>query len=310
LVLPALPTLCALTEMFLIQSIRLTTPVFALIMAACSGGYESSDSSEVEQVGTTIDASQQLPLIELWQSGTPAFGVFAPSDRPMRAPDGQFQAPVYSVDGGARLAANPLLDYVFLNLEPAWDLDAVLAIREGLNSAERVSDKALLVRIPPISEDGERAARERVHAALAAGADGIVMPHVRSEEEARLAVSFFEEVDADVWSPDNPYGTVLAMLMIEDPGALMQAVQIAEVPGYSVLACGIGSLSRALGDREAGEAGNQEVLAQAKRVGLPDMITANDEDVARRIEEGFLGLLMSGPGADQHIAVGRAVAGR
>ena len=80
--------------------------------------------------------------------------------------------------------------------------------------------------------------------------------------------------------------------------------------GSSVLACGIGSLSQALGDRAAGEAGNQEVLAQAKRVGLPDMITANADNVAQRIEEGFLGLLMSGPDADAHIEIGRAAAGR
>ena len=281
-----------------------------LIIAACSGGSASSDRFEAEQVKTSVDGSQKLPLLSLWQSGIPAFGVFVPNDRPTRASDGQFQTPVYSAEGGASLAANPLLDYVFLNLEPAWDLDAVSAIREGLDSAERVSDKALLVRIPPISKDGEQAARERVHAALAAGADGVVMPHVRSEAEARLAVSFFEEVNANVWSPNNPEGTVLAMLMIEDPGALKQVVEIADVPGYSVLACGIGSLSRALGDREAGEVGNQDVLAQAKRVGLPDMITANDADVVRRIEEGFLGLLMSGPDADEHIEVGRAAAGR
>ena len=281
-----------------------------LIIAACSGGSASSDRFEAEQVKTSVDGSQKLPLLSLWQSGIPAFGVFVPSDRPTRASDGQFQTPVYSAEGGASLAENPLLDYVFLNLEPAWDLDAVSAIREGLDSAERVSDKALLVRIPPISKDGEQAARERVHAALAAGADGVVMPHVRSEAEARLAVSFFEEVNANVWSPNNPEGTVLAMLMIEDPGALKQVVEIADVPGYSVLACGIGSLSRALGDREAGEVGNQDVLAQAKRVGLPDMITANDADVVRRIEEGFHGLLMSGPDADEHIEVGRAAAGR
>ncbi len=292
------------------QFSRLTTPALVLIIAACSGGSASSDRFEAEQVKTSVDGSQKLPLLSLWQSGIPAFGVFVPSDRPTRASDGQFQAPVYSAKGGASLAANPLLDYVFLNLETAWDLDAVSAIREGLDSAERVSDKALLVRIPPISKDGEQAARERVHAALAAGADGVVMPHVRSEAEARLAVSFFEEVNANVWSPNNPEGTVLAMLMIEDPGALEQVVEIADVPGYSVLACGIGSLSRALGDREAGEVGNQDVLAQAKRVGLPDMITANDADVVRRIEEGFLGLLMSGPDADEHIEVGRAAAGR
>ena len=292
------------------QFSRLTTPALVLIIAACSGGSASSDRFEAEQVKTSVDGSQKLPLLSLWQSGIPAFGVFVPNDRPTRASDGQFQTPVYSAEGGASLAENPLLDYVFLNLEPAWDLDAVSAIRAGLDSAERVSDKALLVRIPPISKDGEQAARERVHAALAAGADGVVMPHVRSEAEARLAVSFFEEVNANVWSPNNPEGTVLAMLMIEDPGALKQVVEIADVPGYSVLACGIGSLSRALGDREAGEVGNQDVLAQAKRVGLPDMITANDADVVRRIEEGFLGLLMSGPDADEHIEVGRAAAGR
>ena len=40
------------------------------------------------------------------------------------------------------------------------------------------------------------------------------------------------------------------------------------------------------------------------------MITANDQDVVRRIEEGFLGLLMSGADADEHIALGRAAAGR
>ena len=292
------------------QSSRLTTPALVFIIAACSGGSASSDRFEAEQVKTSVDGSQKLPLLSLWQSGMPAFGVFVPSDRPMRSSDGQFQTPVYSAEGGAIMAANPLLDFVFLNLESLWDLDAVSAIREGLDNAERDSEKALLVRIPPISKDGEQAARERVHAALEAGADGVVMPHVRSEEEARLAVSFFEEVNANVWSPKNPDGTVLAMLMIEDPGALKQVVEIADVPGYSVLACGIGSLSRALGDREAGEAGNQDVLAQAKRVGLPDMITANDQDVVRRIEEGFLGLLMSGPDADEHIAVGRAAAGR
>ena len=278
--------------------------------AACTGSDGDSGVSGSGEAVMTASEPAQLPLIELWKAGTPAFGIFAPSDRPTRGPDGEFQPPVYSVEGGLRMAANPLLDYVFLNLEPAWDPAAVAAIREGLDSSERVSDKALLVRIPPISEDGEAAARERVHAALAAGADGIVMPHVRSVEEARLAVSFFEEVDADVWSPSNPDGTVLAMLMIEDAGALEQAAEIADVPGYSVLACGIGSLTRALGNREAGEAGNQEVLAQAKRVGLPDMITANDRDVAQRIEEGFLGLLMNGPDADAHIELGRSVAGR
>jgi 2-keto-3-deoxy-L-rhamnonate aldolase RhmA len=124
-------------------------------------------------------------------------------------------------------------------------------------------------------------------------------------------VSFFADAGANVWSPANPTGDVIAFIMIEDEGALAAASEIADTPGYSVLACGIGSLTRALGgDREAAEAGNQVVLGHAKRIGVPDVITANADDVARRIEEGFLGLLMSGREADEAIRVGRAAAGR
>jgi hypothetical protein len=101
------------------------------------------------------------------------------------------------------------------------------------------------------------------------------------------------------------------MIMIEDPGALAMVAEIADTPGYSVLACGIGSLRGALGgDREAAEAGNQEVLSHAKRVGVADMITANTRDIEERVQQGFLALLMQGPDADEAIRIGRAAAGR
>ena len=253
------------------------------------------------------------PLIRLWQDGRPAFGVFVPNERVPgeRAPDGSRLPPLHTEDGARVLARNPLYDFVFLNLEGGFDSAAVAAVARGLGAPDRAGDKALLVRIPPIARDGAEAARERVRASLAAGADGVVLPHVRGADEARQAIGFFEAAGADVWSPVNPEGKVLAMLMIEDPGALAEVEAIADTPGYSILACGIGSLTRALeGDREAAEAGNQEVLAHARRAGLPDMITADAEDVARRIEEGFLALLMSGPEADEAIRVGRAAAGR
>jgi 2-keto-3-deoxy-L-rhamnonate aldolase RhmA len=280
-----------------------------LLVTAC-GGDAASDAAPEPSMSAAGPA--RTTLIELWSQDTPAFGVFVPSEGEMgaRGPDGERLPPRYTAEGGARLAQNPLLDYVFLNLEGSYDPAAVSAIAEGLDSPDAVGDKTLLVRIPPISADGEEAARTRVAEALAAGADGIVLPHVRSPEEARMAVGFFEEAGADVWSPANPDGTVIAMLMIEDAGALASVEEIANTPGYSVLACGIGSLSQALGDRAAAEAGNQEVLMHATRAGLPDMITANAEDVAQRIEEGFLGLLMNGPEADAHIEVGRAAAGR
>ena len=76
-------------------------------------------------------------------------------------------------------------------------------------------------------------------------------------------------------------------------------------------ACGIGSLAQALGgDRRGAEAGTQKVLAEAKRARLVDMLTANPQDVAQRVKEGFLALLMQGPTADEAIRIGRAAAGR
>ncbi|MEM7414651.1 MAG: aldolase/citrate lyase family protein [Gemmatimonadota bacterium] len=281
-----------------------------LALAGCGGGGDAGDAAE-EAVASASLAATPSRLIELWNERQAAFGIFVPSERARddRGPDGERLPPLYTAEGAQTLAANPLLDYLFLNLEGAYDPSAVTAMMTGLEASG--SDLSLLVRIPPISTDGEEAARQRVHEILGAGAHGVVMPHVRSEAEATLAISFFEEVGADVWSPENPDGTIFAMLMVEDPGALAELGAIASLPGYSVLACGIGSLTRALdGDREAAEAGNQDVLVAATEAGLADMITANVNDVAQRVEEGFLGLLMGGPGADEAIQAGREAAGR
>ena len=264
-----------------------------------SGGDPSNDSGALEHENV---------LIDLWAAGTPAFGIFVPNERPLTAE--QRRAPVYTREGGERLARNPLYDFLFLNLEGGYDAGAVAAIAEGLRSPDAVSRKTLLVRIPPIERDGEEVTRARVREILAAGADGVVLPHIRSPAEARTAVSFFAEAGADVWSPSNPAGEILAMIMVEDAGALAAVTEIANTPGYSILACGIGSLTSALGDREAAEAGNQEVLAHAKRVGLADMITANSRDIEERIQQGFLALLMQGADADETILIGRAAAGR
>ena len=273
------------------------------VIAACS---------DVPGDASAVNAGSSARLIQLWSAGTPAFGVFVPNERPRGevAPDGSRLPPLYTAEGGASLGKNPLLDYLFLNLEGNYDTDAVAAIAEGIGQSDKAEGPSLLVRIPPIERDGAEAARARVIESLQLGADGIVIPHVRSAEEARLAVSFFTDAGVSVWSPDNPDGEKLAMIMIEDAGALAAAAEIADTPGYSVLACGIGSLSRDLGSREAGESGTQEVLQQSARVGLPNMITANAQDVEQRLAEGFLGLLMSGPSADEAIRIGRLAVGR
>jgi len=252
-------------------------------------------------------------LVELWAQGKPAFGVYAPNENP--GPRGQRGQPpqpaVYTRAGGEKLAMNPLYDYVFLNLEGRYDADAVKAMADGLRSPNAVSRKAMIVRIPPIDKDGAAVTRARVKEILALGADGVTIPHVTSLDEAKLAISFFQDAKANVWSPSNPAGRTIAMLMLEDPGAVAQAKEIADLKGYSILACGIGSLSQALGgDRAGAEAGTQKVLAEAKRARLADMLTANPQDVAQRVKEGFLALLMQGPTADEAITIGRAAAGR
>lgn len=256
-------------------------------------------------------AQPRHALVELWSQGKAAFGVFAPNENPQRFERGQPPPKaIYTAAGAEKLAANPLLDFVFLNLEGSYDPAAVKTMAEGLKAAKGPGPrKSLLVRIPTIERDGVDLTRTRVKEVLAAGADGVTLPHIRSVEEAKTAIGFFE--GANVWSPSNPSGTIIAMLMVEDPGAVAAAGAIADLKGFSVLACGIGSLTQALGgDRAAGEAGTQKVLVESKRARLPNMLTANEKDVQQRVKEGFLGLLGQGASADEMIRIGRQAAGR
>ena len=280
---------------------------FAILFIVGAGLLENMQAS----------VQQQNTIIDLWSDGVATFGVFVPDERPRdqgergQRSGNQRQPPLYTVEGGKRLAENPLYDFVFLNLEGGYDAGSVEAIAEGLASQSAVSRKALLVRIPPIERDGQRVTQLRVREVLEKGADGVVFPHIRSPEEARMAVEFMTEADSDLWSASNPSGDKIAMIMIEDPDSLARIEETANVPGIGILACGIGSLTGALGgDREAAEAGNQKVLAEAKRIGAVDMITANSNDVRGRVEEGFLALLMRGAGADEAIKIGRVEAGR
>ena len=249
-----------------------------------------------------IASAANAQVLDLWPQGKVAFGVYAPSEAERGQP------PKYTPEGAAKVAANPLYDYVFLNLEGAYDAAAVKAYGEGLKKA---SKKTLIVRIPPISKDGAEATKARVKEIFDAGADGVTVPHIRDLDEAKLALSFFAAAKANVWSRKNPKGTKLAMLMLEDPKAIDQRKEIADLPGISILACGIGSLTQALGgDRAGAERGTQQVLEETKRVKIANMLTANAKDVEQRVKEGFLALLMQGAQADEAIKIGRAAAGR
>src|SRR6185295_3056560 len=147
-------------------------------------------------------------------------------------------------------------------LEGAYDAAVVKAIAQGLRSPRAAGRKTLIVRIPPIDADGAAAAKARVKEVLDLGGDGVTIPHVRSVDEAKAAIGFFRAARANVWSPSNPDGETITMLMLEDPAAVAQAKEVAALKGVSILACGIGSLTQALGgDRAGAEAGTQQVLA-------------------------------------------------
>lgn len=248
--------------------------------------------------------------LDLWAAGKTAFGVFVPDENP--APRGPSRGPaVYTASGGQALAKNPLIDFVFLNLEQHYDRNAVMAISEGLGKKGTPGRKLMLVRIPALVEAGPAETLVRIKEILAMGADGVTLPHIENLDQGRQAVSLFADARANVWSATNPTGTVVAMLMLEDPLAVTQAKDIADIGGYSVLACGIGSLTGALkGDRAAAEKGNQEILVETKRTKLVNMLTASATDVAQRVREGFLGLLVQGRDTDEVIRLGRAAAGR
>lgn len=285
----------------------------ALVVTACQPAGSGDGAQTLPDARTP---EHENAIIDLWANDLPAFGVYVPDERPAderraETRGGRRPPPIYTREGGEALARNVLYDFVFLNLEGSYDVAAVEEIAQGLRSPAAMGRKTLLVRIPPIERDGADVTAARVKEVLGLGADGVILPHVRSADEAKMAVDFFEDAGADVWSPSNPTGEIIAMIMIEDPVALASVTEIADTPGYSILACGIGSLTRALdGDREVAEAGNLEVLAHAKRVGVADMITANAETIEQRVAEGFLALLMQGPTADDVIRTGRAAAGR
>ncbi|WP_439102988.1 host specificity protein [Congregibacter sp.] len=258
--------------------------------------------------GADATASSHRTLIDLWAMGKPAFGQYVTQAHgdDSDAHDG----PSYTVQTGLDLATNSLLDFAFLSLEQKYEADSAQNVARGINEGATDGEQLpLLVRIPPIAVDGEAAARARVKELLAMGANGVVIPHIMSADEARTAVSFFEA--ADVWSPSNPDGDVVAMLIVEDPVVFAELEEIANLPGFSALVCGIGSLTSALGgDREAAEQINQQVLAESKRVGKPNLTTVSPESVALRVEQGFLGLLAYGPESQEAIRRGRLAAGR
>ncbi|MES2697002.1 MAG: aldolase/citrate lyase family protein [Verrucomicrobiota bacterium] len=115
-----------------------------------------------------------------------------------------------------------------------------------------------------------------------AGATGIIVPHVASEEEARQIVEWvrFHPLGKRALDGGNIDGNFcltpieeyvrnsneerLVILQIESPEALAQVDKIAAVPGYDGILFGPGDFSHRIG--KIGQLGDPEVVAARKRV--------------------------------------------
>ncbi|MEX2527314.1 MAG: aldolase/citrate lyase family protein [Gemmatimonadota bacterium] len=260
---------------------------------AASAEGEAAAGADSVAVETSGESGERPGVLALWEADQPAFGVYV------------------RTEGVEEVVSDPVYDFLFLNLEGEYDPADVSALMQILHEAEAAHSPTLLVRIPSPGSDGMDLLAHRIREVLAQGAHGVVIPHVRSLAEAEAVAGYFRDAGVRVWSPQDPEGDVIAMIMLEDPETVSQARAFAALPGYSMLACGIGSLTSALGgDREAGEAGARAVLEAAREAGLPDMITATPATVVGRVEEGYLALLGSGAQAAEMARVGRAAAGR
>ena len=139
----------------------------------------------------------------------------------------------------------------------------------------------------------------------------MTIPHVRSVDEAKQAIGFFRDARANVWSPSNRTGDRIAMLMLEDPAAVAQAREIADLTGYSILACGIGSLAAGARRRSRGrrsghaEGAGGSAAREARRhahVQRPGCREAREGRISRAADQGAA--------ADDAIKAGRAAAGK
>jgi len=159
---PYLPVVLSLSRLGLISDVRRNTSssrrrflrsVLLVGLAACQVADPGNDPDEDPGA-----LQHENVLIDLWADGTAAFGIFVPNERPLtdeQRRSGEQPVPVYTSEGGERLARNPLYDFLFLDLEGRYDVAAVAAIAEGLRSPSAVGQKTLLVRVPPIERDGE-----------------------------------------------------------------------------------------------------------------------------------------------------------
>ncbi|MDE3156391.1 MAG: aldolase [Acidobacteriota bacterium] len=270
-------------------------------------------------------------MISLLAEGRTVFGLFADNRSP---------------DGAAGIVRNDQLDFVFYDMEHSpldvtelrtwlqFTIDPAAILRRGRPG----TDHPVLARIPAY---GREMNHWMVKQVLDQGVHGVIVPHIETAEQALSLVramryphapgtpdaepagqrgagpftacrlwglSLMDYLRAaDVW-PLDPDGELVSMALIENPLGVRHASAIARTPGLSVVVAAPGDLSVSYAwDRDATEQAIQTVLAAAKDAGVPCGITAGQQEIVRRVEQGFRVIMATDPEA---LVLGRRAAGR
>jgi len=265
-------------------SVRASTATLlaAAVLAGCAPGEPGADDEE-----ETVD---QGSLVTLLKERRPVIGVFSGET---------------TREQGALMARTSDADFVLYDMEAGpFDVPRMEAYMEGMEEAvgpTALSELPILLRVPPLQD--EDTTRARLDEALPTGVAGIVFPHVVRAEQAAAAARLMSEA----W-PQDPLGSLLDIVIVEDREGVANLRQIVSTPGLSVVWAGPGDLARSYdGDTEAVEAAIQSVLAACREAEVVCGITAGVEDIRARLDEGWGMIIATDPAA---VAVGKAHAGR
>lgn len=250
-------------------------------------------------------------FIERMEKATPAFGVFASNVSPR---------------SGANMSSSGL-DFVIIDMEHSpYDVTRLEGYLLGMISKHDVLTKGLqpptvpLVRVPAAGREQLQFVVKQV---LDLGVMGIVVPHVDTAEDARLAVqaSRFPQLNgvpdfqpegkrgvgygwaarywglsgseyarrADLW-PLDPQGELVLWIMIETQLAVENIQGIAATPGIGGLFVGPSDLAFSLGvplGDPAVETAIEKVVEAAQQTSVPLGTLCGRDQVEKRLSQGF-----------------------
>jgi 4-hydroxy-2-oxoheptanedioate aldolase len=229
----------------------------------------------------------------------------------------------------------PMIDFVLIEMEHApYDITKLRTFLLALNSKREVIAKgnlqpslAAFARLPVEGGDPVHAL---IKQALDMGVHGLVVPHVRTAEQALKIVKACRYVQregspykdpqgdrgaspqiaaylwglsleeytgrADVW-PLNPHGDIMVIIMIEDKEGVNNIEEILKVPGIGAVIFGPYDYSFSSGNFGNTKAASvTEALNKVKKscdgVGMPFVGFADPENITEMLKEGYKMLLI------------------